>query len=429
MDLDINGSMNRKLLDQTLRTYLLYSIGILVVSAPIFYFISSSLYLNETDEALLLHKKEFNQLVAPFLKRDDVLIWNKYNRDVKILPFRLLRRDSMFNKTYLDSLENENEPYRELNAIVTIEGKPFVYSEKTNLVESEDLIESVVWLFFVMIISMLAGLIAITKRLSNKLWKPFYQTLDLIGNFEIDKEKSIEWPESQIEEFNRLNQSISKLVNRNHQIFKTQKEFVENAAHELQTPLAVFQARLDVLMQESGFSETQNEILNSLNENLSRLNRLNRNLLLLSKLDNESALQREKISIAQRIEKHLEFFHEQAQPKNLSFDIQLDTVREIMANAALFDVLLRNLLLNAVRHNQTNGSIHIELNPNGLCISNTGKGTPLSSDQLFQRFSKSDSSETGTGLGLAIVKRIAELHRWSIEYKFENDLHSFLICF
>jgi len=421
--------MTRKLLDQTLRTYLLYSIGILVVSAPVFYFISLSLYLDETDEALLLHKKEFNQLVAPSLKPDDVLIWNKLNRDVKILPFHPIKRDTLFNRTYLDSLEKENEPYRELNGMVSIDGKPFIYSEKTNLVESEDVIESVVWLFLVMIISMLAGLIAITKRLSNKLWKPFYQTLDLIGNFEIDKMKSIGWPESQIEEFNRLNQSISKLVDRNKQIFKIQKEFVENAAHELQTPLAVFQAKLDVLMQESGYSETQYEILNSLHENLSRLNRLNRNLLLLSKLDNESSLQKEKISLKQRIDQQLPFFHEQAQPKNILIGFQTEKDSEIMANSALFDVLLRNMLLNAVRHNHLNGTIHIELKTNGLCISNTGKATPLSSEQLFQRFSKSDSSETGTGLGLAIVKRIGELHGWSIEYKFVIDLHIFSILF
>jgi signal transduction histidine kinase len=421
--------MTRKLLDQTLRTYLLYSIGILVVSAPVFYFISSSLYLDETDEALLLHKKEFNQLVALRLKQDDVLIWNKCNRDVKILPFRPLNRDSLFNKTYLDSLENENEPYRELNAIVSIEGKPYIYSEKTNLVESEDLVESVVGLFLCMIVSMLSGLIIITRRLSIKLWKPFYHTLDLMEGFEIDKEKSTSLPESQIEEFNRLNQSILQLINRNHQIFKSQKEFVENAAHELQTPLAVFQAKLDVLMQESGYSEAQYEILNSLNENLSRLNRLNRNLLLLSKLDNESSLQKEKIYISERIEKYLPFFKEQAQPRNLSFDLHLGNNREILANAALFDVLLRNLLLNAVRHNQPNGSIHIELFPNRLYISNTGKTQPLSPEQLFQRFSKSDSSETGTGLGLAIVKRITELHRWSIEYTFKNNLHIFLIRF
>ena len=69
---------------------------------------------------------------------------------------------------------------------------------------------------------------------------------------------------SDIEEFNRLNTSIDNLIKRNILIYNNQREFVENAAHELQTPIAVFKAKIDTLIQRLDVTKGQSEILTSL---------------------------------------------------------------------------------------------------------------------------------------------------------------------
>lgn len=424
-----NGNMTRKLLDKTLRAYLLYAACVLLVSAPSFYFMTQNLYLEETDEALALHKQEFIQQTAPALKKNEIVIWNKFNRDVKILPYKTMAGDSFFYTTYLDTLANEYEPYRQLNANIIIEGKPYNYAGRINLVESEDLIESIAGLFLVLIFLMLAGFFFITRRLSSQLWKPFYNTLTQIENFEIDKGNKPAFMPSDIEEFKRLNMSITKLADRNIQIYRSQREFVENAAHELQTPLAVFQAKIDTLVQVSELTADQYEIVDALQESVNRLNRLNRNLLLLSRIENKQFPEMENLNPGNQVLKNMEFFKEQAASKNLHIETELDEEQTIKANPVLVEILLNNLFLNAIRHNVENGKIRIELLAGKLTFSNTGNPKALLEENLFNRFSKSTTSQSGNGLGLAIVKKIADLNHWQMLYEFKDNLHTFSIHF
>jgi signal transduction histidine kinase len=234
---------------------------ILTVASPLFYFLTDKLYIDDADEALLLRKKEFLQISLPNLKKTDVPVWNKFNRDIKINEAKPLNKDTIFYSQYYDTLNAENEPYRELNLPVSIEGKVYTYSARINLVETKDLILNIALLFFIVISLLLVGLYLINKRLSLVLWKPFYETLQQIEQFEVDKSIQPKLASTDIEEFKRLNNSIENLIHKNTSIYKSQKEFIENAAHELQTPLAVFQAKIDTLIQSAEFTNQQNGIL------------------------------------------------------------------------------------------------------------------------------------------------------------------------
>lgn len=421
--------MNKKLLHKTSTAYLLYSIIILVIAAPVFYYATQKLYIKEADDTLRLHKKEFLKYEAPKLHTADVAEWNRFNRNIKIEQGAVLIKDSVYNITYYDTLDNEWEPYRELRALVYIQQTPFIYTAKINLVETEDLVKSIAFLFLITSIALLAGLFIITKQLSRKLWKPFYKTLQQIEEFEIDKTKLPEFSKTGIEEFNRLNSSIEKLIEKNTAIYKTQKEFVENAAHELQTPLAVFQAKIDTLIQRQDVTTAQAEILNTLNDSVSRLNRLNKNLLLLSKIENDSYGGRQIISVNNCVLKNLDFFTEQAAAKNLTIQKQLLKDIEINCNPVLAEVLVSNLFLNAIKHNTEGGSIVISVGDNKLVFANSGLPLSLDNSKIFNRFYKADASGQGTGLGLSIVKKIAAVNNWGVSYSFENNLHSFTVSF
>lgn len=402
---------------------------LLIVSAPLFYYITERLYIEETDETLILHKNEFVKYSLPTLKTAEIQNWNKYNRNIKIEPFKNSGKDTIFYNSYYDALDAEIEPYRELNASILIDGNPYTYSARINLVEKEDLMKSIAILFLVIISLLLIGLFLITKRLSINLWKPFYETLNQIEKFEIDKSNHPKFTETNIEEFNRLNNSIEKLITKNTSIYHSQREFIENAAHELQTPLAVFQAKIDTLIQNADFTQEQYKMLSSLNDSVSRLNRLNKNLLLLSKMENDIYTEKQTINLNEAIEKHIDFFTEQAKAKNLIIKTEMKEAVAVKSNPVLAEILISNLFLNAIRHNVGNGQVLVTLSNHFLTFSNTGQSQTLVADKLFNRFSKSNPSEQGNGLGLAIIKKIADLNNWKISYSFENNLHSFSVAF
>ena len=402
---------------------------LLIVSAPLFYCITERLYIEETDETLILHKNEFVKYSLPTLKNADIKNWNKYNRNIKIEPFKNSGKDTIFYNSYYDALDAEIEPYRELNASILIEGNPYTYSARINLVEKEDLMKSIAILFLVIISLFLVGLFIITKRLSINLWKPFYETLNQIEKFEIDKSNHPKFTETNIEEFNRLNNSIEKLISKNTSIYHSQREFIENAAHELQTPLAVFQAKIDTLIQNADFTQEQYKMLSSLNDSVSRLNRLNKNLLLLSKMENDIYNEKQTINLKEAIEKHFDFFTEQAKAKNLIIKTEMNEAVAVKSNPVLAEILISNLFLNAIRHNVSDGQVLVTLSNHSLTFSNTGQSQNLVADKLFNRFSKSNPSEQGNGLGLAIIKKIADQNNWKISYSFANNFHSFSVAF
>ena len=129
------------------------------------------------------------------------------------------------------------------------------------------------------------------------------------------------------------------------------------------------------------------------------------------------------------IQKNLLFFTEQASAKNISIKTTIENEIKIESNSTLVEILINNLMLNAIRHNIANGQILIAISGNVLTVSNTSLLQSLDTDKLFIRFSKSTSSEQGNGLGLAIIKKITDLNNWQIDYSFKNNLHIFRVRF
>lgn len=418
--------MAKRLLTKSTRYLLIYSVLVLLVAAPALFLITNSLYLEETDETLRLHKTEFAE-DYPHFTAADIQPWNAYNRNVKILPYTGLTKDTVFTKVYFDKAEDELEPYRELNGPIVIAGRPYTYQERNNLIEQRDLVMGVAFLFVVVILLMLGGVLLINRISSKRLWRPFYSTLDEMEQIELDKSHRARFGATGIVEFDRLNNSVNLLVEKNSVIYAAQKEFVENAAHELQTPLALFQGKVDRLLQ-TPLSEEQSMLLEALNTDLGRLNRLNKNLLLLSKIEQGNYPQ-EDIRPADILDRNTAFFREQAEAKRITLTLSREEGPSIRANAALTEIMLNNLFFNAIRHNLPDGSIAIAVSGRSIVFRNTGMAQPLDPERMFNRFSKADSSGQGTGLGLAIVKRITELHGWTVAYAFDGNFHVFTVFF
>ncbi len=209
--------------------------------------------------------------------------------------------------------------------------------------------------------------------------------------------------------------------------YKDLKTFTENASHELLTPIAVINSKLDTLLQTDNFSQQQSKLLNDLYTAVSKLTRLNQSLLLLVKIENHLLEGNVPINLRAVIDELVIQFEEIFLDKQLKVSCDL-TDKEVTANPYLIDVLLNNLLSNAIRHNYAGGEIKIRLTGEQLSIQNTGENEALQKDQLFTRFHKSLSSE-GSGLGLTISREICENLGFNLVYDFADNYHTFTVKF
>ncbi|OGS78617.1 MAG: hypothetical protein A3G95_02805 [Flavobacteria bacterium RIFCSPLOWO2_12_FULL_31_7] len=420
--------MNKKLLQKTLNFYFIYAIIILITVGPLFYIVSNILYEDDANEDLFAIKKQFDRFTKDDLTIKDVALWNKFNRDVNLQKFNGQLKDSLFEHSYYDALNKENEPFRVLNSPVKIEGKWFTFSAKINMVEKENLIGSTAILFILLLLLLIIGFFIITNIISKKLWQPFYVALDKMEQFEIDKSTSVKLIQSTTEEFNRLNNAINGLIYKNSKIYQIQREFIENAAHELQTPIAIFKGKLENILQRKDLNSEQFKLIEDLDNTTTRLVRLNRNLLVVSKIDNNTYNKIEKINLNEIINNQLNFFSEQALSKKISITTELEEVL-VNSNHILAEMLISNLFLNTINHNVHKGKIFVKLTKDRIIFSNTGALLPLQTEKMFERFSKSNPTSQGNGLGLSIIKKIVDTNHWTISYHFKEDYHTFEIVF
>lgn len=387
------------------------------------------MYLEDADEALILRKAEYFHYYSGKIHHDEIDNWNSLNRDNKILSWNGLKNDTLFDISYFDTLHNEIEPYRELNFPIIIDGEQYLYSSRLNLVESEDLLESTAWLFAIVVFFLLIGIYFISRRLSNTLWRPFYETLGQMEQFELDYTKAPDLSETDTEEFVRLNDSFLRLFQRTVDTYRIQKEFLENAAHELQTPLAVIQSKIDGMLQLDKLTKEQAIILESLNLSIAKLNRINKNLLLLSRIQENPIENYSPISLSNILNSNIDFFNEQASQRNITVSLRVKNDVIVNATPHLVECLVNNLLMNAIKHNHDGGTVKVILINQALTVSNSSVDDALNGEKLYKRFSKQGNENSGTGLGLSIVKRITEVFGWSIKYDFSNGTHFFSVEF
>ena len=278
-------------------------------------------------------------------------------------------------------------------------------------------------LFFALLI---IGLILVNRRISSRLWQPFYQSLSQIRHFDLNQQQQVTFEETDIDEFSELNQSLHKLIAGNVAVYNQQKEFADNASHELQTPLAIIQSKLDLLLQSQSLTDDQYNIIEEANKALARVARINKNLLLLTKIENSQFMEKEPINLSVLLQNTLSAFSHFSEDKQLSLQTDILPDRMVDGNKILIEILLNNLLTNAIRYTPANGQIIIDLTNNHLSIANTGTA-PLKQEQLFKRFGTTSSQTPGTGLGLALVKQISSRYGWDIHYAFGNGLHTFTV--
>jgi signal transduction histidine kinase len=419
-----------KLLQKTIQSYFLYSVIILIIAIPLFFLALQEIVREDMDEDLVSKRELILRSLSIQLKKKSIADIHLVDPDITVQPAQFekesdtLRTIDIFEKT-----SGEVAPHRVLTSYRMVNGLPLKITITISLVDSDNMISSIGKVEILLLLLLLGGLLIINHRLSKRIWQPFYTTLACLQEYKVSDTKPLELADSQVDEFNHLKQSLLQLTDRSHQAYKSQKEFTENASHEMQTPLAVLQGKLDLLMQTSPISPEQAELISDLASASQRMARLNKSLLLLTKIENNQFTATENISLDQVIRKFIEQHQPQIQEKEIDLVFKPTAGLMINGNKTLLEVLIGNLLGNAIRHNHNKGVINISLEENMLSIQNSGIPAALDEKNIFRRFQKESKDSNSIGLGLEIARKICELYHFTISYKHENGLHVFNVDF
>jgi signal transduction histidine kinase len=335
----------------------------------------------------------------------------------------------VFSDTFLlNPLENEMEPFLQLTFPVKMRNQMWRVNLFQSAVEREDIAATVAGLMLALFGLLFGVLLGVNRSVSRRVWYPFFQTLDRLRQFRLADPSPLRLPDSSVTEFWELHHALEELAEKVQRDFRTVKQFTENASHELQTPLAVIQNKIDNLLQDATLSETQAQQLGLIAQNTRRMARLNQTLLLLVKIGNDQFALREQVDWKPMLERRLAWLEDFIMEKRLI--VEKDVVPVIVnMNPVLAETLTTNLLTNAVKHNLPGGNIYIQLHAGELTIRNTAAKPNESLEKMTERFTRGNSASEGLGLGLAMVQEICEKNEFVLKLEFSEGTWTTSIFF
>lgn len=399
---------------------------IFLLGSMAFSFLLRYVIISQVDEDLKIEKNEviayvnrFNHLPAVIEVRDQYTTYHVIEKPQQFI-----------NKIYTHKAYNTDEREKELRRTIEFDVQAnevwYLVSVSKSLEGTDELIQTIIIITLIIILLILAVTFFINRFILRRLWHPFYSSLQTMQQFSLSNTQTLNFSNTDIDEFKYLNSTLTDALNKAQHDYQTLKEFTENASHELQTPLAIIQSKLDILIQNEKLSESESHAIESAYDAVQSLSKLNQSLLLLAKIENNQFSEQTNIDVKELLQNKINQFSELWQSRDITVHINLSD-KIITANPHLTEILLNNLLSNATKHNITNGVITVLLK-NDLQVSNTGVTHSLDKKQLFKRFSKQNSAMDNHGLGLSIIHQICLASGFTCTYNFqEPNLHTFSI--
>jgi len=424
----VTGSNNMKLLTKNTIWFLLIMLPLLAAGGIYLYHQFDKELKKEMDEEL--ENDQIQWLLYFKSIPDNSPVFRITTPEFSIHPAKGPADAQPLLKTIMQyqEVEHKEVPYRQLEQVIRIREKFYTLTIRKSLIEKDDLIKNIALVMALAFIGLLLFVILVNRLISRSIWRPFYQSLDKMEKLQLEQMHHLTFPDTSVTEFNRLNEVLLNATSRIYHDFVIMKELTEDAAHEMQTPLAIAQNRLELLLQDEALQPSQLQSIAQTHEALQRLSHLNHSMLFMAKIGNKQFVPTGNISIRAVLEKHLRLFEELIRDKGLTVSTDISGDLSLLLHPLLADTLISNLLGNAIKYNYPKGAITIQLNEHLFSICNTSKYPPIPGPQLFQRFKKNASTlENSNGLGLAIVKKITDMNQLKIYYIHKENEHHFII--
>jgi len=375
-------------------------------------------------------------------RKTNIISQLTYDQSVKsITPFQnekirlsAIKNVENYPSRYYDTLiynqsEKKFEPFRQRGFVVDVSNHKYYIQIFKSLEETDNLIVRIFLIMTLLVIPFIFIIILINRVSSGQIWKDFHDTIRKISNYDINTHEPFILRKSDITEFDDLNRVLTKMIDRIQLNYSNMKEYAENASHEIQTPLSIINAKMELLLQSGDLKEKQLKSVLDAYEASNRLSRVNKTLLLLAKIENRQFPESKLINPKDIFDYQFEFLEDLILSKKLEISTNYEDNVQIKVNPYLAEVLFSNLIKNAIRHNIEGGKIFIELTGKQLMISNSGSALMTDPENLFKRFYKSSTSKESLGLGLSIVQKICEVYDFRLNYDYQNDLHRIRVDF
>lgn len=321
-------------------------------------------------------------------------------------------------------IENEFEPVRVLEtAFIAANGKPYSLRIIHSTIEQDDLFRAILLYIIALFLAFLILAGVIMRLALKQLFSPLDNLIKKLDHATIESEIDFTPQKSQVREFQKLSLAISNLHARHKRLYESQKRFIENASHELQTPLAVVRTKLEILAEKESENEAVLQEVGEILQSLDNAVKLNKSMLLLSRIENGQFPQTQTVEIHAIVRKLCADFQEIFAHKNIDLTLEISPL-EMNINPELARILLQNLIKNAFSHASENSNVKIICSENGVKIFNDGD-VSLEKEHIFDRFYIGKERAESTGLGLAIAKSIAQTYGFSLTYDWQNSQHIF----
>lgn len=410
-----------RLLDRSLLHLSVALLLVLAVWSTVFFFVVRGSVLDSIDEGL----EDQQSMILLRLRTDSTLI---QVRDLGLHGFAVTPSDHKVKKSFSDTLihvpsEHGQELVRLMTSGFKHEGKRYRLQVFASTLEEDDLLEDLLWALVGLYLLVLVTIVVVHRLVLRKVWRPFHGILAQLKGFRLGAGGGFVEVPTTVHEFKELNAAARGLVGHANEAYAQQRAFTENAAHELQTPLAIAINKLELLAEEGADEGQRMAAIGEVIVILERLTRLNRSLLLLARIENRQFPDEREVDMGILAREVVDEFADLASHRGVELHVEVEGALAWRMDPGLARTLLNNLVKNAIAHNVHGGGVWVQVTTRGLRVSNTGVDVPLDAARIFDRFHKVTTSTSGTGLGLAIAKAIAGLYGLRLTYHFDKAHH------
>ncbi len=409
------------------RVNIVATLVVLLIGGICYYLILHFVLLKQLDNDLNAEEQEIKNYIllnhllpVPTKTKEQEIIFKESTSSIK--------RKIESKKNYKNE-DDEYELCRILFFSVNASGKNYNVYISQSQEATEDLMQLIASITLGLVLLLLFILFIVNRFILNKLWHPFNTTLAKLKEFDINQNQKLQLNTTNIDEFIDLNYAVSKMNDSVVRDYTALKSFTENASHEIQTPLAIVNTKLELLIQSENFTAAQMQNIQTIHNEINRLSKLNKSLLLLTKIDNHQFEEKEEVDIVKITTTLLNNYEELFTAKRINLFKEMETTVFILMNEIMAQVLISNLITNAIKHNIDKGTINIFLNKTFLLITNTGTALQNYPANMFERFKKDKVHSDSLGLGLSIVKKICDHYNFTVNYEYANNIHSIKIVF
>jgi Signal transduction histidine kinase len=305
---------------------------------------------------------------------------------------------------------DEPEEYRQMTSYLKINGKFYRIDARISMMEKTEMMEDLALMAFLAVFATFLALFIVSRFGSGRMFKDFFKTIGKLEAFSLQRGAPIVYEHSKISEFDELNKSVAFLSEKTVTEYKNLREFNSEVNHEMQTPLAVIRSKVELLLQNEELNAETIEKYQIILENLNKTNRINRSILLLNKLENSELFETGSCSVKAALETVLANNREKAQFEGITISVDIQNDFEAETNENLLDILLQNIISNAIKHNRQGGEVSVVLKGRELLVSNTSREIEGDTNRFFESFVHEGSSSDSVGLGLTIVRKICDLY-------------------